>query len=114
MMLDCRNGGGNDIFEDVPLPFFLKISEGEEPFGDVLSLLFVAKLNFDFVLFDSDEFSRSRPELLPKGFFRQHDVLVQKECFSEFFCFGFFVIQNFYFDFFQYSFEPEESFLSKS
>ena len=61
-MLGCSHGGRNDVFQDIPLPFFLKVSEGAESVRVVLSLLFVAKLNFYLVLLDSDDFSRSRPE----------------------------------------------------
>ena len=67
-MLGCGHGGRNDFFQYVPLPFFLKVSEGAESVRVVLGLLFGAKLNFDFVLLDADDFSRSRPELLAKRF----------------------------------------------
>ena len=42
-MLDCRDAVGAVVFEDVPLPFFLKVIEGAEPFWNVF---FVTKLNF--------------------------------------------------------------------
>ena len=49
-----RDAAGCFVFEDVPLPLFLKFVEGAESFRHVLGL-FLAELDFNFVLLDSDD-----------------------------------------------------------
>ena len=69
---------GSAGFEDVPLPFFLKVIKWVKFFWNGLGF-FLAKLRFNFVFLDSDDCTWTRSKLLSKIFFREHDFLVQLE-----------------------------------
>ena len=66
--LDYCDVVGSTGFEDLPIPFFLKVSEWAKSYWDILGFLF-AKLHFNFVSLDSYENARTRPKLLAKQFF---------------------------------------------
>ena len=97
MISNCCNVVGSASFEDVPLPFFLKVIEWAESFRNVLGF-FLVKLHFNFVFLDSDDSTRTRPKLLSKRLFREHYFLVQLEGDGDFCRDVFFVFDDLFFD----------------